>query len=40
MCISCSFQADSYQQLSRYKRDCEHCVNARKKKRMHNAKVV
>lgn len=30
MCISCGFQADSYQQLSRYKRDCQQCVQKRK----------
>ncbi len=32
MCVSCGFKADTYQQLSRYKRDCEQCVKKRKAK--------
>ncbi len=40
MCITCGFKADTYQQLSRYKRDCEHCINNRKQRRARNAKVV
>ena len=47
MCIPCGFKADSYQQLSRYKRDCQQCVRKRKAKRddarrddARNSKVV
>jgi len=32
MCVSCGFKADTYQQLSRYKRDCQQCVQKRKAK--------
>ncbi len=30
MCVSCGFKADTYQQLSRYKRDCKQCIQKRK----------
>ena len=30
MCIPCGRKADSYQQLSRYKRDCQQCIRSRK----------
>ena len=33
MCVPCGFKADSYQQLSRYKRDCPQCVQKRKSQR-------
>ena len=33
MCIPCGFKADSYQQLSRYKRDCQQCIRKRKVQR-------
>nr|WKN38684.1 ATG16 family protein [Tunicatimonas sp. TK19036] len=33
MCITCGFKADSYQQLSRYKRDCNLCIRQRKAKK-------
>ena len=32
MCVPCGFKADSYQQLSRYKRDCQQCIRKRKVK--------
>ena len=32
MCVPCGRKADSYQQLSRYKRDCPQCVQKRKVK--------
>ena len=32
MCITCHHKADSYQQLSRYKRDCQQCIRKRKAK--------
>jgi hypothetical protein len=32
MCISCGFKAETYQQLSRYKRDCRQCKQQRKVK--------
>jgi hypothetical protein len=33
MCHRCGAQADTYQQLSRYKRDCAQCKEKRKKQR-------
>ena len=33
MCVPCGFKADSYQQLSRYKRDCPQCIRQRQKKK-------
>lgn len=33
MCVPCGFKADSYQQLSRYKRDCQKCKQKRQAKR-------
>jgi hypothetical protein len=32
MCLSCGYQAKSYQQLSRYKRDCTQCIQERNAK--------
>ena len=32
MCVPCGHKADSYQQLSRYKRDCTQCIRQRKAK--------
>ena len=32
MCLPCGRKADSYQQLSRYKRDCHQCIRQRKSK--------
>ncbi len=32
MCLPCGRKADSYQQLSRYKRDCTQCIRQRQKK--------
>ena len=37
MCLPCGRKADSYQQLSRFKRDCPQCISKRTKK---NGKVV
>ena len=33
MCVPCGFKADSYQQLSRYKRDCQQCIRKRQVRR-------
>ena len=33
MCVPCGRKADSYQQLARYKRDCEQCIRKRKAQR-------
>ena len=33
MCFRCGAKADTYQQLSRYKRDCERCKEQRKQRR-------
>ena len=38
MCVPCGRKADSYQQLARYKRDCEQCIRQRKRK--HNGKAT
>ncbi|WPP51774.1 hypothetical protein [Catalinimonas niigatensis] len=42
MCVTCGYQADTYQQLSRYKRDCEQCQLKRKaqKQMSSNGKIV
>jgi hypothetical protein len=32
MCLPCGRKADSYQQLSRYRRDCPQCIQKRKAK--------
>ncbi len=32
MCLPCGRKADSYQQLSRYRRDCPQCIRQRKSK--------
>ena len=37
MCIPCGRKADTYQQLSRYKRDCSQCIQKRK---VRNGKAV
>jgi hypothetical protein len=33
MCVPCGRKADSYQQLSRYRRDCPQCIRQRQKKK-------
>ena len=38
MCLPCGRKADSYQQLSRYRRDCPQCIQKRKTK--HNRRVA
>ena len=38
MCLPCGRKADSYQQLSRYRRDCPQCIQKRKTK--HNGRVA
>ncbi|WKN44901.1 hypothetical protein [Tunicatimonas pelagia] len=40
MCITCGFKADTYQQLSRYKRDCERCIQERKRRSNHRAEAI
>ena len=35
MCFRCGARADTYQQLSRYKRDCEQCKQLRKRRKNH-----
>ena len=37
MCVSCGFKADTYQQLSRYRRDCTQCTQERKQRNNHRA---
>jgi len=37
MCVGCGYQARTYQQLSRYKRDCQQCQQQRKKQANHSA---
>ena len=40
MCVSCDFKADTYQQLSRYKRDCEQCIRKRKQQSNHQEEII
>ena len=40
MCVPCGFKADNYQQLSRYKRDCQQCIRERKRRSNHQQEVT